>query len=192
MGYAIVVDASVARAAGETQNIIAQKCREVLDGIFSHDHQLALSKPTYDEWLKKRSEEDELSTPYASRYAIQWLTKMTSQRDRIKWIEISEHQEFIDQIVAAAPLQDQIQVKKDCHLVATAIASDRRVVSNDGKIRKHFQNIGGSIKVLCEILWLNPINMPLFSGFAMELPIMPNTHCAQTLHRFPEFHRFEP
>jgi len=66
----------------------------------------------------------------------------------------------MNKIVECAFLQDQAQIKKDVHLAATALKSDKRVLSCDDKIRKHFQKIGATVKELCEILWLNPINMP--------------------------------
>jgi hypothetical protein len=169
MGYAIVVDVSVARAASESPNLVAMKCREILDCISEYDHQLALSKPVQDEWFKSRVGHGELYNQYASYYTLQWFVKMVSER-RIVWIEIDDQVSLMNKIVECALLQDQAQIKKDVHLVATALKSDKRVLSCDDKIRKHFQKIGATVKELCEILWLNPINMPAAKWISSGAP----------------------
>lgn len=125
----------------------------------SYEHKLALSKPIQDEWLKHRTEHGENYSPYASRYALQWFYKMMSER-RVIWIEVDDHRKIVDQILALAAEQDRGQIRKDIHLVVTALVSDKRVIASDDKIRKHFRNIGMTLKLLCEILWLNPLTMP--------------------------------
>lgn len=169
MGYAIVVDVSIAFAAGESQSLSACKCREILDCISIYGHKLAFSKPIQDEWFKIKSESGRQSNPYASRYSLQWLYKMKSER-RVVWIEIDDQDEMTGKIIDCALLHDRRQIQKDVHLVATALASDKRVLSCDDKIRKHFQKIGATIRVLCEILWLNPINMPAAKWMADGAP----------------------
>lgn len=154
MSYAIVIDACIARAAGESDPD-ARRCRETLDGVANHGHKMAMSKPLQDEWLKSRSQHLEPYSQYASMYAFTWFVKMRSEK-RIIWVELEQASELRERILEVVDDQDREQVDKDCYLVETAWASDRRVLSEDRRIHGHFSRLGQTVKELCEILWLNP------------------------------------
>ena len=78
MGYAIVVDASVARAAGTSEKPLSTACRRALAAMRDSDHRVAMSAMVLGEWLKvTRSGAGNLRS-YASIIALQWLTQMRS------------------------------------------------------------------------------------------------------------------
>jgi len=155
MGYAIVVDTCVARAAGQTDDPVARKCLQALDAITDSGHSLAMSKPLQDEWFKSRSEHREPYSQYASMYTLAWFVSMRTKR-RVLWIEIEDSAELRNQILEASGKQNYDEIQKDLYLVETALASDKRVLSIDDRVRKHFCDAGQIVKQLCEILWLNP------------------------------------
>jgi hypothetical protein len=95
----IVVDTSVARAASEKDKQPAKACRDSLEAIRKDEHyRLAINDTLKREWLKER-EEGEESSPYASRFALAWLTGM-EQEGRVK--TFSERKDFINQCIQAS------------------------------------------------------------------------------------------
>jgi hypothetical protein len=65
----IVVDASVARSAGQSQHPTSSACRDVLDSMLSICHRVVFTQAILDEWAA-----------HQSRYAVQWLAAMKSKR----------------------------------------------------------------------------------------------------------------
>ena len=178
MGYAIVVDASVARSAGESQNPQARECRRVLDAISDYGHDLAMSGPLQQEWFKSRSAHGEPYASYASVYALRWFVDMRVKR-RVVWIEIEGTVQLRQDILKAIPQDSRKQVRKDLHLVETALAADRRVLALDEKIRKHFRRAGQIVQQLCTILWLNPVHDPASHWLEQGAPDQKEYHLCQ-------------
>lgn len=142
MGLAIVVDASVARAAGESGKPQPEACRQSLLAILNHGHRLAMSAPIRTEWMKSRSDK---TIPYASLFALRWLTQMQSA-GRVEEITLAENSALRQRCLQA--LQEDRQtvtsveaVSKDFHLVETALQADRRVLSLDKRIVHHLEKL---------------------------------------------------
>jgi hypothetical protein len=169
MPHAIVVDACVARSASESQDPTASQCRQVFDDIDQYGHRLAMSKPLQDEWFKSTSSHGEPYIQHASMYTLLWFVRMRTER-RIEWVELEETEEISRRILAAADVPRRPHVEKDLHLVTTALASDRRIISRDGTAQGDFQSIGQTVKELCELLWLNPINSPVSNWLQSGAP----------------------
>jgi hypothetical protein len=112
----IVVDTSVARAASEKDKQPAKACRDSLEAIRKDErYRLAINDTLKREWLKVREE----GSPYASRFALAWLTDMESEQ-RVK--TFSERKDFINQCIqASASLAAASVIQKDLHLAALAI-----------------------------------------------------------------------
>jgi hypothetical protein len=158
MGYAIVIDACIARASSkESSDVVALTCSRTLDSLSENGHRLAMSKPLQDEWFKSRSQHREPYSPYASNYAFRWFYNMRSKR-RVEWVELTDTVDIRVRVLFAAEPQNRELIEKDLHLVETALASDKRVISLDGNARLHFHDLGSSVAELCDILWLNPRN----------------------------------
>ena len=152
----IVVDTSVARAASEKDKQPAKACRDSLEAIRKDErYRLAINDTLKREWLKER-EEGEESSPYASRFALAWLTGM-EQEGRVK--TFSERKDFINQCIqASASLAAASAIQKDLHLVDLALQADQRVLSTDKKIVGHLSQLGKHVPEVCPILWVHPVD----------------------------------
>ena len=148
----IVVDTSVARAVGESGKQPAKACRDSLAAILQDKHyHLAMNDTLKREWLKVREE----GSPYASRFALAWLTDMESEQ-RVKMF--TECRDFIDQCIQASAQLAASAIQKDLHLVDLALQADQRVLSTDEKIVGHLRRLGARIPAICPILWVHPVD----------------------------------
>lgn len=159
MGYAIVVDTSVARSAGTSGKSVPEACRQTLLAILNHGHRVAMSEPIRNEWMKPRNTD---SNPYASLFSLHWLTQMQS-RGRVVSIILEEDSPFCRRCMQALQQDRQTissvdQVKKDFHLVETALKADRRVISLDNKIVHHLSYLKGTAEEICSVIWVDPVN----------------------------------
>jgi len=159
--YAIVINTSVARAAGTTENPTARKCRETLEAVDRCGHQLAMCRELYQEWMQQRPKE--IAEPwqsYASRYPVEWFTRMQSQ-GKIRWVNLNPDNPLKDRVIGeAAQLWPHSrvpeEVSKDWHLVDLALHTDHRVVSLNDRERGRFSELARRVDELRTIFWLNP------------------------------------
>lgn len=159
LGYAIVVDTSVARAAGTAQNSISICCRETLDTLDKAGHRLAMSDPLWGEWDKRvLGRRERHWDRYASLYTMRWFVLMKS-RGRVVWVQLPLDPSFQKRVIEAVKeVHSQMveRVKKDIHLVETALATDNRIVALDAYARIDFRELAKKLIELRDILWLNP------------------------------------
>ena len=159
--YAIVINTSVARAAGTTENPTARNCRETLEAVDQCGHQLAMCRELYQEWMQQRPKETtEHWQLYASRYAVEWLIRMQS-RGRIHWAHLNPDNPLRNRVIGeAAQLWPRSrvpeEVSKDWHLIDLALHTDHRVVSLNEIERKRFSELARWVNELRTIFWLNP------------------------------------
>lgn len=159
MGYAIVIDASVARAAGESGKPEPSACRATLLAMLTHNHKVAMSVSLRGEWMKPRPD---THSPYATAFALRWLTQMQSQRRVIDITSSPDSEALRNRCIAALDQNPQTKtsapaVAKDFHLVDLALQTDRRVVSLDRKIVTHLALLKDSTPEICPIMWLHPV-----------------------------------
>lgn len=159
MGFAIVVDVSVARSASESGKPQPEACRRALLALRDNAHRLALSASGRKEWLKKRSEQSPL--PYASLFALRWLTDMQSA-GRVVEIGLEANSVLRQRCLQALQNNPQTAtlvnpVSKDFHLVETALLSDQRVISLDAKIVQHLAQLQDTAEDICRVMWVHPI-----------------------------------
>jgi hypothetical protein len=142
----LVVDASVARAAGEQGKVeSSSRCRQFLDAILECGHRCAMDSELRSEWAR-----------HEGGYAKRWRTTMVSRR-RVIAVAVLYPQ--------VAPLLDDLEttqakkraMNKDIHLVEVALLTDRRIVSLDNTVRTHFQTACERIELLRKIYWSNPV-----------------------------------
>ncbi|MCS6773030.1 MAG: hypothetical protein RMM31_11605 [Anaerolineae bacterium] len=119
---AIVVDTSVARAAGES-SAQSRACRDALLAVQDNqDCLLAISQALQQEWLARS---DEPTRPHASRFAAQWLAKMES-RGRVVGVTLPSEtplRRALEQVAhSGAPLAAHAQgLLKDLPVIETAL-----------------------------------------------------------------------
>lgn len=156
---AIVVDASVAQAAGTSEHPTSQNCRMFLEAIHQNDQCLCVFSPELSsEWKQ-----------HASRLSVTWRSRMYA-RKRVLFVSGSEEKPLgkaLNQCARqiAGPKQDDLEqkigsaLKKDAHLIVAAKSAGKRVASLDEVMRSYLSACAEKMAQVSEIVWVNP-NIP--------------------------------
>lgn len=145
----LVIDASVARAAGGSEAIhpTAAITRDFLQSVLTICHKAVMTPAIYSEWSQ-----------HESGFARKWRKSMMARRKLIL-LNIEERQDMRRQIELENVTQNQKDAMfKDCHLIEAALTTDRRVVSLDDAARKLFVGLSGSVAEIRDVLWFNPVS----------------------------------
>src|ERR1700730_3874163 len=113
----LVIDASVAAAAGQTIKPASRRCRECLLVVLKISHRLVMTPPLASEW-----------DAHQSLFAARWRAEMRS-RGKIVSLTSVLHESLRSQVPATGAVQ------KDLHLVEAALGVDRIVLSLDDNAR---------------------------------------------------------
>jgi hypothetical protein len=145
--YCLVIDASIAEAAGtsEPPHPNAARCRDFLVVVRNTCHRLAWSEAIAAEWNK-----------HQRGFAVQWLVSMRNLR-KLRRVEDETLEELREAIEEHS--KDPHVVKdmlKDAHLFEAALATDLRLASLDDNSRGHFSRLAKTVALLGPILWVNP------------------------------------
>jgi hypothetical protein len=150
----IVVDASVARAAGGTAHPVSSACRGFLNKMRDGDVALVMTDALLAEWKRHRS-----------GFARTWQGSMHARR-RVTHLSAVERPDLraaldhcaqgqADNPAHADNLTDAI--RKDALLVEASLAADTApVASNDDKMRDYLRACASTVKPLRPIAWVNP------------------------------------
>jgi len=122
----IVIDASIAQAAGRHNHPVSSGCRAFLEEVRRVGHSLVLSDALMTEWKN-----------HASSLARDWLRSMFARR-KVNRLGLVPSLRIVVQILRAAPAQQQT-VLKDVHLVGAALEADCPVASLDDQARRLLQ-----------------------------------------------------
>jgi hypothetical protein len=142
MSKRIVIDASVARGAGESEHPTSQRCRSFLEAVLRICHHMVLTADIEKEWQN-----------HESNYATRWRATMES---RGKVDPFSDLPDLETPIASSAKTQKaRTAMLKDAHLIAGAMAADQVVASLDEKARGYFGEIAHDVKGLGKIAWVN-------------------------------------
>lgn len=146
MAIGIVVDTSVARAAGQgTQALKAL-------GIMRNTGLVAVLSPALmEEWEKLRPDS---TVPYRSHYAATWLSSMFA-RKQCRRVDPDERQ-LIEAVDAIADEVSRREVMKDVHILALVLADDRRLLTTDRALRVHLRAIAATVPDLLRVHWADP------------------------------------
>lgn len=154
----IVVDASVAHAAGTTAFPTSRHCREFLYSLRDTDKcQCVFTPELRDEWKK-----------HASLLSAKWRASMYS-RKRVIDLAASENNPLREQLNHCAESiagggQEARRIKiasalaKDAHLVEAAAQAGNRVASLDDTVRNYLRVCALAHTSLKRIVWVNPDN----------------------------------
>jgi hypothetical protein len=147
MSRRIVVDASVARAAGGTENPVSTKCREFLQAMLAVCHRVVMTPEIRREWRK-----------HQSHFSQGWLAAMRSRRKVVSAAIDVERQEALLAAIGESRLgtRQRAAVEKDCLLVAAAWAADNLVASNDDKVRDLLATLTRTTPSVASLVWVNP------------------------------------
>lgn len=151
MQRTLVIDTSIARSAGTTENPISKSCREFLEEIVRVGHYISVNKELVQEWQKHRS-----------NFSLQWLSYM-QRRGRVKFVQCVESKvKVLSECVNATESITQNQknaVRKDFLLLHCAWASDELVASMDEKMRELLATLSAECPDIGSVVWVNPVRL---------------------------------
>ncbi|MEN6576559.1 MAG: hypothetical protein ABFD90_09465 [Phycisphaerales bacterium] len=140
----LVVDACVARSAGETKNPISSCCRESLLGILNICHRVVMTDAIQSEWNR-----------HMSRFTRKWLSSMVAKKKvyRCEGAQLSH----VDEACAGLSPCEQDELKEDLCLIEGACAGDGIVVTRDNAIVRIWQKCHSRFGLSKPIQWINPV-----------------------------------
>jgi hypothetical protein len=146
---ALVIDASVARAAGgEGANFpVSKYTRDCFKEVLANGHLLVLSPEIREEWNR-----------HQSSFARQWRLSMVARR-RVRQIESPRNDQLRLRIERASrSTAEWNTVEKDCILVEAAMVCDNVILSLDDTARDLLVICGAKVGEIRTIMWANPAN----------------------------------
>lgn len=147
-GKAIVVDASVARAAGGREHPTSKRCTDFLLAMRDDtEHTLVITRSIMVEWRK-----------HASVFASTWQRNMIARKRhtpiRDDDIANKELHELID--THAKTDKARAEMFKDVHLLEAALKADNIITSLNDKDRDRFIELCHVAVMIRAVMWVNP------------------------------------
>jgi hypothetical protein len=153
----IVVDTSVARAAGNTIHPISHSCRNALIAILSICHNVVMTQAISSEW-KKYVSSDEFRT-YESKFVRKWWRSMAA-RKKTEDIPIGSNKlNSPDLNLLKLSNKDRDALKKDLLLIEAAACSDGIILTTDEEIIRIWNNCKNHFNCSKKIRWINPLDI---------------------------------
>jgi len=146
-GRGFVINASVARAAGQTTHPVSSACRAFLQEILDQCHQVVVADAILDEWRQ-----------HASRYFWRWLAIMKGKKKYVR-LKATADPDLHDRIEQINELTDNERnaVLKDKYLLEAAVKADAAVASCDERVRHLLvHKVASQVKAIQPIMWVNP------------------------------------
>lgn len=143
----LVVDASVARAAGgeEATHATSQTCREFLLTILKVCHRVVMTAEIRKEWDK-----------HQSRFARGWRVSMVA-RKKLVLLTVEANPTLRNKLERVAGDGHQsLAIMKDCHLIEAALETDHTIISLDDTARGLFSEASAQVHECRPIIWVNP------------------------------------
>ncbi len=139
----LIVDASVLRAAGETNHPVSAACRESLKGILEICHKVAVSSELYEEWKK-----------HESKWSKIWYGSMARKGKKAVLIETDSQVRIHDHNLND---REKAALQKDLCIILPSLSgkTDGIVISLDDQIQKIFQKSNPGLAK--NIKWHNPV-----------------------------------
>jgi len=141
----LVIDPSIARAAGGTDHPVSKACRVCLESILNICHQAVLTRAITEEWKRHRS-----------NFTFLWLSSMYA-RKKVARPEVAPNVVLRTGIENSGLTEkERAAALKDAHLIEAALESDLRVVSLDETVRAIFRKAAPRVAPLRPVHWANP------------------------------------
>jgi hypothetical protein len=131
----LVIDASVASAAGLAMKPDSRRCREFLQAALQISHRATMTPLLRAEWNR-----------HQSLFAARWLTEMTSKA-KVEAIADVRNEEL------PAETPDTASAQKDLHLIEAALATDKIVISLDDRARMEL-----AVHAAAEVMWVHQVD----------------------------------
>jgi hypothetical protein len=142
---ALVIDASIARAAGQTEHPVSSACRSFLQEVLRICHRVVITAEISAEWKEHRS-----------NFAYRWLASMWARKKVVRPGPVEDA--GLRQTIRSLQLTDNAReaILKDVHLVEGALATGQIIASLDETVRGYLRQIAGSVRSLRSLVWVNP------------------------------------
>lgn len=141
----LVVDANIAQSAGTSDVPVSHYSRECLNAIRDHGHVAVFCEQLLIEWRE-----------HASLVSRRWWKSMVARR-RIESLEGVRFAALEDRACACLAQEKwQVDFAKDFHLVRTALATDRTILSNETEFPRFLATAAASVRALSAIYYGNP------------------------------------
>jgi hypothetical protein len=137
----LVVDASVMRAAGESEHPVSSANRDFLNAVLEICHRVAITADIRDEWRRNQS-----------RVARRWRVAMYARR-KIVLLQVPGNGELRLRLTQGHSPEETEAILKDTHLIEAALRADRIVASLDENARALFRTAE-----LTAVTWVNPVS----------------------------------
>jgi hypothetical protein len=140
----LVVDASVAQSAGETEHPVSSCCRNALVSIRDICHRVIMTKAIREAWRH-----------HASNLATSWLASMYAKKKvyKCEGVQLSRVEDACDGL----SVTEQDGLRKDLCLLEAACAGDGIIVTRDEVIQAIWHKCHDRLGVPKPITWINPI-----------------------------------
>lgn len=138
----LVVDASVARSAGETVHPVSSACRRYLIDVMKICHRVAVTSEILDEWKR-----------HQSRFTVKWRRQMAARKKPL--VKVTPHGTGLD-LGALADGPRNI-VEKDLCLLEAALAADKVIVTRDDSLRVALNGTEDGARLARRFVWHNPV-----------------------------------
>ncbi len=146
----LVIDASIAQAAGTTEHPTSKLSRECLSAVLQICHKIVMTPAIFQEWNK-----------HQSLFAKKWLRCMIAKKKMVTGVDLTENEkkQIRENIEEFDTSSNKVKAMlKDVHLLEAALATDCVVVSSDEKVRHLFSDLSQQLVSVKRVAWVNPIN----------------------------------
>ena len=148
----LVIDACVARSAGEREHPTSEACRTYLKEILAICHKIVMTQEIRAEWEK-----------HQSRFSKKWLVQMIAKKKFVP-IQVNLETDLWDQAELIESEKHRAAILKDLHLIEAAIATDKIIISTDDRFYQLVDNFLQAPKIK-ELIWKNPCKDPFPQSF---------------------------
>ena len=137
----LIIDASVAQSAGETNHPTSSACREFLSAVLTICHRAVITGEMRKEWNK-----------HQSRYTRKWQRSMVAR----KKIRYDIKPDILSLNLDSFEQKQRESVEKDLLLLEAAFAADREIVTRDNALFLALGSTSEGQRLRKQITWHNP------------------------------------
>ncbi len=145
----LVIDASVARAAGDLSATfpLSKQCRDFLQALLESPHLAVMTPAISAEWDR-----------HQSRTARIWRRTMLGRKKIVVLHNEPDLPTDMENRITATGGQraEREAMAKDLLLLGAALATDKTVVSGDNTVRALFAGAAQTVRELRAIIWVHP------------------------------------
>jgi len=140
----LVVDASVAQSAGETEHPVSRSCRQALVSMRDICHRVVMTEAIQEQWHD-----------HATYFASKWLAGMYARKKvyRCEGVQLKRLDEACKRLSAG----EQESLQEDLCLIEGACAGDGIILTEDEEIVRIWQKCQDRFGLSKPIRWINPV-----------------------------------